>query len=181
MCCGPTGTPWWHHRRPRPPAVALHLQAIRSMWEFACVLEFFRLYRTQLKLNREFSAEDLEEALIMQAGSGLLQDIHQELMNPKGREAGHRTGYSTTANLPGEWIREMMRKLKYHRKLLPQDGERRRRAGLPTLPTNVPGNLDPLERLMSDEFFSDEDAYARMAAEDRVVILKTICDIRMDR
>jgi hypothetical protein len=47
------------------------------MWEMAAILDFFALFRAQLRLGRSFGAEELERVLVCSpGGDGLLADLH---------------------------------------------------------------------------------------------------------
>jgi len=51
--------------------------SLHAMWEMAAVLDFFYLFRKQLKLQRQFRAAELERVIVASPGDGgLLADVH---------------------------------------------------------------------------------------------------------
>lgn len=60
-----------------PAAIASEIEGIHGMWEMASVLDFMHLFRKQLKLQRQFAAEELERVMVTSPGDGgLLADVH---------------------------------------------------------------------------------------------------------
>ena len=63
-----------------PEQIDAEIKAIHGMWEMAAILDFFHLFRHQLK-TRPFSAPELERVLVTSTGDeGLLADVHIDLM-----------------------------------------------------------------------------------------------------
>ncbi|XP_062212728.1 DDT domain-containing protein DDR4-like isoform X2 [Phragmites australis] len=77
---------------------------LRGMWELASVLNFLHVFRPLLNIAVEFTAEELEDAII--TPNGLLDDVHMPLLKsipPVNRMAMGR----------GTWVTVLCRKLKH--------------------------------------------------------------------
>ncbi|GFP79962.1 hypothetical protein PHJA_000139600 [Phtheirospermum japonicum] len=122
---------------------------IRSMWQLASLLDFLNVFRPLLNVNVEFSAEELETALL--TPNNTLADIHIPLLKaipPVTRMAlGHPT-----------WITVLCRKLRdwWH---WVAEGD------LPIVASHG----------------TEVEAYNALDPEVRVMILKALCDIRVQQ
>ncbi|KAL6880058.1 hypothetical protein ACP4OV_011623 [Aristida adscensionis] len=122
---------------------------LRCMWELASVLNFLHVFRPLLNITAEFTAEDLEAALI--TPNCTLDDVHMPLLKsipPVTRMAMGR----------GTWVTAMCRKLKdwWH--------------------WVAEGDL-PIVASHGTEI----ETYKTLEPATRLVILKAICDIRVEQ
>ncbi|KAM0850308.1 hypothetical protein ACQ4PT_053161 [Festuca glaucescens] len=76
---------------------------LRGMWELASVLNFLHVFRPLLNIAVEFTAEELENAII--APNGVLEDLHIRLLRSIPPVA--RMGMAD-----GKWVTVLCRKLK---------------------------------------------------------------------
>ncbi|XP_077210166.1 DDT domain-containing protein DDR4-like [Tasmannia lanceolata] len=132
-----------------PPPSQLSRWSLRSMWELASVLNFLHVFRPLLNIKIEFSAEELETALIMP--NSTLDDIHIPLLKaipPVTRMAMGR----------GTWVTVLCRKLKdwWH---WVADGE------IPIVASHG----------------AEVETYKTLDPDTRVLILKALCDIRVEQ
>ncbi|KAM2076234.1 hypothetical protein ACFX1T_039000 [Malus domestica] len=132
-----------------PPPSLLPRWTLRSMWELASVLNFLHVYRPLLNISDEFSAEELETALI--TPNDTLSDIHIPLLKaipPITRMALTRD----------TWVTVLCRKLRdwWH---WVAEGD---------LPIVVSHG-------------AEIEAYKTLDPGVRVVILKALCDIRVEQ
>uniref|UniRef100_J3MJ75 DDT domain-containing protein n=2 Tax=Oryza brachyantha TaxID=4533 RepID=J3MJ75_ORYBR len=119
------------------------------MWELASVLNFLHVFRPLLNITGDFSAEDLEEALI--TPNSTLDDVHMPLLKsipPVTRMAMGR----------GTWVTVLCRKLKdwWH---WVAEGD------IPIIASHG----------------AEIEAYKVLEPATRLVILKAICDIRVEQ
>ncbi|XP_063949395.1 DDT domain-containing protein DDR4 isoform X1 [Daucus carota subsp. sativus] len=123
--------------------------SIRSMWEFASILNFLNVFRPILNIKAEFSAEEFETALL--TPDSTLADIHIPLL--KGIPPVTRMALGRTT-----WITVLCRKLRdwWH---WVADGE------LPIIASQG----------------TEIEAYNILPPGVRVVILKALCDIRVEQ
>ena len=57
--------------------IASEIEIIHGMWEMASILDFMHLFRKQLRLQRQFGADELERVIVTSPGDGgLLADVH---------------------------------------------------------------------------------------------------------
>jgi hypothetical protein len=132
-------------------AIEEEMASIQIMWEMAAILDFFHLFRKQLKLTRQFAASDLERVLVTSPGdTGLLADIHIDLM----RGISPKNEISTT-----NWQIHLANKIKFHWRNL-NDG--------------TPCPFKP-------EKYLEAISYAELSAAYRVRALHFLCCIRLDR
>ncbi|KAJ0247814.1 DDT domain-containing protein DDR4 [Hirschfeldia incana] len=122
---------------------------LRSMWEFASVLNFLHVFRPLLKINVEFSAEEFETALL--SPNDTLSDIHIPLLKaipPVTRMALTRD----------TWVTVLCRKIRdcWH--------------------WVAEGDL-PIVASQGRE----TEVYKSFDPAVRVVILKALCDIRVEQ
>ncbi|PIA40242.1 hypothetical protein AQUCO_02500143v1 [Aquilegia coerulea] len=122
---------------------------LRSMWEFASLLNFLNVFRHFLNISVEFTAEELETALL--TPNTTLDDIHIPLLKaipPVARMALGR----------GTWVTVLCRKLRdwWH--------------------WVAEGDL-PIVASQGTEV----EAYKALDPGIRVVILKALCDIRVEQ
>uniref|UniRef100_A0A0E0E8D3 DDT domain-containing protein n=4 Tax=Oryza TaxID=4527 RepID=A0A0E0E8D3_9ORYZ len=122
---------------------------LRCMWELASVLNFLHVYRPLLNISGEFTAEDLEEALI--TPNSTLDDVHMPLLKsipPVTRMAMGR----------GTWVTVLCRKLRdwWH--------------------WVAEGDI-PIVASHGTEI----EAYKVLEPATRLIILKAICDIRVEQ
>ncbi|KAG1680935.1 hypothetical protein FOA52_009894 [Chlamydomonas sp. UWO 241] len=59
---------------------AKDLAQVHAMWEFSAIIEFLFRFRAYLQLECVFTVDTLAEALVHEAGPGLLQQLHTELL-----------------------------------------------------------------------------------------------------
>ncbi|KAG2640617.1 DDT domain-containing protein DDR4-like [Panicum virgatum] len=122
---------------------------LRCMWELGSVLNFLHVFRPLLNVTAEFTAEDLEAALI--TPNETLDDVHMPLLKsipPVTRMAMGR----------GTWVTVLCRKLKdwWH--------------------WVAEGDL-PIVASHGTEI----ETYKTLEPATRLVILKAICDIRVEQ
>ncbi|XP_062186744.1 DDT domain-containing protein DDR4-like [Phragmites australis] len=122
---------------------------LRCMWELASVLNFLHVFRPLLNVTAEFTAEDLEAALI--TPNSTLDDVHMPLLKsipPITRMAMGR----------GTWVTVLCRKLRdwWH--------------------WVAEGDL-PIVASHGTEI----ETYKTLEPATRLVILKAICDIRVEQ
>ncbi|KAK6148480.1 hypothetical protein DH2020_019392 [Rehmannia glutinosa] len=123
---------------------------IRSMWQLASILNFLNVFRPLLNIKVEFSAEELETALM--TPNNTLGDVHMPLLKaipPVTRMAlGHNT-----------WVTVLCRKLRdwWHWRQVVHVYELR------------------------FCFRAEVEAYNTLDPGVRVVILKALCDIRVEQ
>ncbi|KAJ1288144.1 hypothetical protein BS78_02G067400 [Paspalum vaginatum] len=122
---------------------------LRCMWELGSVLNFLHVFRPHLNITAEFTAEDLEAALI--TPNETLDDVHMPLLKsipPITRMAMGR----------GTWVTVLCRKLKdwWH--------------------WVAEGDL-PIVASHGTEI----ETYKTLEPATRLVILKAICDIRVEQ
>ncbi|XP_016651372.1 PREDICTED: DDT domain-containing protein DDR4 isoform X2 [Prunus mume] len=132
-----------------PPPSQLPRWTLRSMWELASVLNFLHVFRPLLNISAEFSAEELETALI--TPNDTLSDIHIPLLKaipPITRMALTRD----------TWVTVLCRKLRdwWH---WVADGD------LPIVASHG----------------AEVEVYRTLDPGVRVVILKALCDIRVEQ
>ncbi|GAB4823251.1 hypothetical protein N2152v2_010297 [Parachlorella kessleri] len=127
------------------------VRAIQNMWEMASILDFLRRFRPQIKLSREFGADELERVLVTSAGDGgLLADVHIDLMR----------GISPKSDVsPANWAVHLANKIKYHWK---------------TLSDGTPCPFKP-------EKYFEAATYAMLPSSQRVKALNFLCSIRADK
>ncbi|CAL5089078.1 unnamed protein product [Urochloa decumbens] len=133
---------------PEAPAELPRWQ-LRCMWELGSVLNFLHVFRPFLNITGEFTAEDLEAALI--TPNEILDDVHMPLLKsipPVTRMAMGR----------GTWVTVLCRKLKdwWH--------------------WVAEGDL-PIVASHGTEI----ETYKTLEPATRLVILKAICDIRVEQ
>ncbi|KAG2632305.1 DDT domain-containing protein DDR4-like [Panicum virgatum] len=133
---------------PEAPAELPRWQ-LRCMWELGSVLNFLHVFRPLLNITAEFTAEDLEAALI--TPNETLDDVHMPLLKsipPVTRMAMGR----------GTWVTVLCRKLKdwWH--------------------WVAEGDL-PIVASHGTEI----ETYKTLEPATRLVILKAICDIRVEQ
>ena len=132
-------------------AIDAEIEALRTMWEMASILDFFHLFRKQLAMTRQFTAAELERVLVTSPGdSGLLADIHIDLM----RGISPKNEVSTS-----NWQIHLANKIKFHWRNL-NDG--------------TPCPFKP-------EKYLEAISYAELPASNRVRALHFLCCIRLDR
>nr|CAB3455977.1 unnamed protein product [Digitaria exilis] len=122
---------------------------LRCMWELGSVLNFLHVFRPLLNITAEFTAEDLEAALI--TPNETLYDVHMPLLKsipPVTRMAMGR----------GTWVTVLCRKLKdwWH---WVAEGD------LPIVASHG----------------AEIETYKTLEPATRLVILKAICDIRVEQ
>ncbi|KAL5197573.1 hypothetical protein ABZP36_001085 [Zizania latifolia] len=122
---------------------------LRCMWELASVLNFLHVFRPLLNITEEFTAEDLEDALV--TPNSTLDDVHMPLLKsipPVTRMAMGR----------GTWVTVLCRKLKdwWH---WVAEGD------LPIVASHG----------------AEIEMYKVLEPATRLVILKAICDIRVEQ
>ncbi|KAJ8499873.1 hypothetical protein OPV22_010425 [Ensete ventricosum] len=88
--------------QPPPPSQLLRWE-LRSMWELAAVLDFFHSFRPLLNIAVEFSAEELETALI--TPNSTLDDVHMPLLKAIPPVTRMALGRAT-------WVTVLCRKLR---------------------------------------------------------------------
>ncbi|KAH7619637.1 hypothetical protein Ndes2526B_g06619 [Nannochloris sp. 'desiccata'] len=131
--------------------IEAEIESLHGMWEMASILDFFHLFRKQLRLTRHFAANELERVLVTSPGdTGLLADIHIDLM----RGISPKNEISTT-----NWQIHLANKIKFHWRNL-NDG--------------TPCPFKP-------EKYLEAISYAELPAAYRVRALHFLCCIRLDR
>lgn len=64
-------------RHVAPEDIEPQIESIHGLWEMAAVLDFFYVFRKQLRIQRQFTAAELERVLVTSPGdAGLLADVH---------------------------------------------------------------------------------------------------------
>ncbi|KAF5179666.1 Ddt domain-containing protein ddr4 [Thalictrum thalictroides] len=132
-----------------PPPSLLPRWNLRSMWELASVLNFLNVFRPLLKINVEFSAEELETALL--TPNSTLDDIHIPLLKAIPPVTRMALG-------PATWVTVLCRKLRdwWH---WVADGE------IPIVASHG----------------TETELYKELDPGTRVLILKALCDIRVEQ
>ncbi|XP_048500158.1 DDT domain-containing protein DDR4 isoform X2 [Beta vulgaris subsp. vulgaris] len=122
---------------------------LRSMWEMASILNFFHVFRAVLNITVEFSAEELESALL--TPNSTLGDIHIPLLKAIPPVTRMACGRDT-------WVTVLCRKLRdwWH---WVAEGE------LPIVANHG----------------AEIEMYKTLDPGVRVVILKALCDIRVEQ
>uniref|UniRef100_A0A803M1D2 DDT domain-containing protein DDR4 n=1 Tax=Chenopodium quinoa TaxID=63459 RepID=A0A803M1D2_CHEQI len=122
---------------------------LRSMWELASILNFLHLFRAVLNINAEFSAEELESALL--TPNSTLSDIHIPLLKAIPPVTRMACGRET-------WVTVLCRKLRdwWH---WVAEGE------LPIVANHG----------------AEIEMYKTLDPAVRVMILKALCDIRVEQ
>ncbi|KAH9602138.1 hypothetical protein KSS87_018242 [Heliosperma pusillum] len=122
---------------------------LRSMWELASILHFLHLFRPLLNITAEFSAEELESALL--TPNGTLGDVHIPLLKAIPPVTRMACGRDT-------WVTVLCRKLRdwWH---WVAEGE------LPIVSSQG----------------AEIETYKNLDPAVRVVILKALCDIRVEQ
>ncbi|KAF6157324.1 hypothetical protein GIB67_004262 [Kingdonia uniflora] len=122
---------------------------LRSMWELASLLNFLHVFRPLLNITAEFTAEELETALI--TPNSTLDDIHIPLLKAIPPIARMALGRAT-------WVTVLCRKLRdwWH---WVADGD------IPIVASQG----------------TEAEAYKALDPGTRVVILKALCDIRVEQ
>ncbi|BDA44548.1 probable DDT domain-containing protein DDR4 [Coccomyxa sp. Obi] len=126
-------------------------QQLHRSWEMAAILDFLDLFRSDLKLDRSFTAHELESVLILSpGGEGLLGSVHTCLLK----------GISTRSDItPANWTMYLSERLK----------QMWRTSGEAWPPPFAPRRgHEALE-------------YAKLPTADRVLALKALCEARLDR
>ncbi|EEE60122.1 hypothetical protein OsJ_12998 [Oryza sativa Japonica Group] len=119
------------------------------MWELASVINFLHVFRPLLNITVEFTAEELEEAIL--SPNNTLDDVHMPLLKsipPVTRMAMGR----------GTWITVLCRKLKYWWNWVAE-------GDLPIVASHG----------------AEIEMYKALEPATRLVILKAICDIRVEQ
>ncbi|KAG6529607.1 hypothetical protein ZIOFF_011816 [Zingiber officinale] len=132
---------------PSPPQ--LPRWELRSMWELASILNFLHVFRPLLNIVAEFSAEELETALL--TPNSTLDDVHMPLLKVIPPVTRMALGRAT-------WITVLCRKLRdwWH---WVADGE------VPIVASHG----------------TEIEKYKTLQPMTRVVILKALCDIRVEQ
>ncbi|XP_031487702.1 DDT domain-containing protein DDR4-like [Nymphaea colorata] len=132
-----------------PPPSQLQRWSLRSMWELASILNFLHIFRPLLNINAEFSAEELETALI--TPNNTLDDIHMPLLKAIPPITRMAFGRAT-------WVTVLCRKLRdwWH--------------------WVAEGDI-PIVACHGAEV----ELYKSLEPATRVVILKALCDIRVEQ
>ncbi|KAK9669325.1 hypothetical protein RND81_13G123400 [Saponaria officinalis] len=123
--------------------------SLRSMWELASILHFFHVFRPLLNITVEFSAEELESALL--TPNGTLGDVHIPLLKSIPPVTRMACGRDT-------WVTVLCRKLRDWWQWVAE------------------GDL-PIVSAQGAE----TEAYKNLDPAVRVVILKALCDIRVEQ
>ncbi|KAF8390304.1 hypothetical protein HHK36_024829 [Tetracentron sinense] len=132
-----------------PPPSQLPRWNLRSMWEFASLLNFLHVFWPLLNISVEFSAEELETALI--TPNSTLDDIHIPLLKAIPPVTRVALGRAT-------WVTVLCRKLRdwWH---WVADGE------IPIVASQG----------------TEVEAYKALDPGTRILILKALCDIRVEQ
>ncbi|CAL9155645.1 unnamed protein product [Musa hybrid cultivar] len=132
-----------------PPPSQLPRWELRSMWELASVLNFLHVFRPLLNIGMEFSAEELETALI--TPNSTLDDVHMPLLKAIPPVTRMALGRAT-------WVTVLCRKLRdwWH---WVADGE------IPIVASHG----------------AEIETYKTLDPGTRVLILKALCDIRVEQ
>ncbi|XP_073005981.1 DDT domain-containing protein DDR4 [Typha latifolia] len=122
---------------------------LRSMWELASVLDFLHIFRPLLNIAVEFSAEELEMALI--SPNSTLYDVHMPLLRAIPPVTRMALGHAT-------WVTVLCRKLKdwWH---WVAEGD------IPIVASHG----------------AEVETYKSLDPATRLLILKAICDIRVEQ
>nr|DAD31117.1 TPA_asm: hypothetical protein HUJ06_009968 [Nelumbo nucifera] len=131
------------------PPSQLPRWTLRSMWELASLLNFLHIFRPLLNISAEFSAEELETALI--TPNSTLDDIHIPLLKAIPPVTRMALGRAT-------WVTVLCRKLRdwWH---WVAEGE------IPIVASHG----------------MEVEVYKALDPGTRVVILKALCDIRVEQ
>lgn len=132
-----------------PPPTQKRRWHLRSMWELASILSFFHVFRPILNIKVEFTAEELETALI--TPNGMLGDIHIPLLKAIPPVIRSALGRDT-------WVSVLCKKLK-DRWYQVAEGE------------------FPIVASRGEESI----AYKELDPGSRVLILKALCEIRVEQ
>ncbi|KAJ8513015.1 hypothetical protein OPV22_003449 [Ensete ventricosum] len=132
-----------------PPPSQLPRWELRSMWELASVLNFLHVFRPLLNIGMEFSAEELETALI--TPNSTLDDVHMPLLKAIPPVTRMALGRAT-------WVTVLCRKLRdwWH---WVADGD------IPIVASHG----------------AEIETYKTLDPGTRVLILKALCDIRVEQ
>ncbi|KAJ4959881.1 hypothetical protein NE237_019791 [Protea cynaroides] len=132
-----------------PPPSQLPHWSLRSMWELASLLHFLHVFRPLLNITVEFSAEEVETALI--TPNGTLDDIHIPLLKAIPPVTRMALGRAT-------WVTVLCRKLRdwWH---WVAEGE------IPIVASHG----------------TEVEVYKALDPGTRLVILKALCDIRVEQ
>ncbi|WOL08041.1 DDT domain-containing protein DDR4-like [Canna indica] len=132
-----------------PPPAQLPRWELRSMWELASVLNFLHVFRPLLNIKLEFSAEELETALI--TPNSTLDDVHMPLLKAIPPVTRMALGRAT-------WVTVLCRKLRdwWH---WVAEGE------IPIVACHG----------------AEIETYKTLDPGTRVLILKALCDIRVEQ
>ncbi|KAJ4972757.1 hypothetical protein NE237_005931 [Protea cynaroides] len=132
-----------------PPLSQLPRWSLRSMWEFASLLNFLHVFRPLLNITVEFSAEELETALI--TPNSTLADIHIPLLKAIPPVTRMALGRAT-------WVTVLCRKLRdwWHW-------------------------VAEVEIPIVASHGTEVEVYKALDPGTRVVILKALCDIRVEQ
>ncbi|KAK1305835.1 hypothetical protein QJS10_CPA10g00304 [Acorus calamus] len=135
--------------RPPPSPSQVPRWELRSMWELASLLNFLHVFRPLLYINAEFSAEELETAMI--APNSTLDDVHIPLLKAIPPVTRMALGRNT-------WVTVLCRKLRdwWH---WVADGE------IPIVASHG----------------AEVETYKALDPSTRVLILKALCDIRVEQ
>ncbi|XP_074563815.1 DDT domain-containing protein DDR4-like [Curcuma longa] len=133
-----------------PPSPSqLILWELRSMWELASILNFLHVFRPLLNIVAEFSAEELETALL--TPNNTLDDVHIPLLKAIPPVTRMALGRAT-------WVTVLCRKLRDWWYWV-ADGE------VPIVASHG----------------SEIEKYKTLEPSTRVLILKALCDIRVEQ
>ncbi|GAX80871.1 hypothetical protein CEUSTIGMA_g8306.t1 [Chlamydomonas eustigma] len=127
------------------------LAAVHGMWEFAAIMEFLFRFRYHLQLQTVFTFDTLAEAIVRAPGPGLLADLHIELL------AGILSNPKTLS--PQTWAAHFANRLRHEWVAL---------SGRQSAPFKAMRGVEAHD-------------YAELPSGDRVLALKALCDIRLDR
>ncbi|OAY66502.1 hypothetical protein ACMD2_17925, partial [Ananas comosus] len=134
---------------PEPAPADLPRWDLRSMWELASVLNFLHVFRPLLNVAVEFSAEELETALI--TPNSTLDDVHMPLLKAIPPVTRMALGRAT-------WVTVLCRKLKDWWYWV-AEGE------IPIVASHG----------------AEIETYKTLDPATRLLILKAICDIRVEQ
>lgn len=132
-----------------PPPTQKRRWLLRNMWELASILSFFHVFRPILNIKVEFTAEELETALI--TPNNMLGDIHIPLLKAIPPVIRSALGRDT-------WVSVLCKKLK-DRWYQVAEGE---------FPIIAPRGEENI-------------AYKELDPGPRVLILKALCEIRVEQ
>ncbi|XP_047327091.1 DDT domain-containing protein DDR4-like isoform X2 [Impatiens glandulifera] len=132
-----------------PPPSQQQRWDLRSMWELASILNFLNVFRPLLNIKVEFSAEELETALI--TPNNTLADIHIPLMKAIPPVTRMALGRNT-------WVTVLCRKLRDWWQWVAE-------GDLPIVASHG----------------AEIETYNTLDPCTRVVILKALCDIRVEQ